>query len=127
VPEPAYQPAQAPKGQEYGQAGQQLASQGIQPMAASPLASPGRPRVSPGQQGDSGGVLPGDIPGLTDPTANPDEPITAGLASGPGPGPSALNTAAFGPEELSILRGILLKYPNDDLRRQLEWTESNLA
>lgn len=128
MPEPAYQPAQAPKGQEYGQAGQQLAAQGIQPIAKSPLASPGRPRVSAGNDASaSGGVLPGDIPGLTDPTAVPGEPITAGLPSGPGPGLEALNTAAFGPQELSVLRGIFLKYPNDDLRRQIEWTESNLA
>ncbi len=31
----------------------------------------------------------GDV-GLTGPTLNPNEPIQAGLSSGPGPGPSAI-------------------------------------
>jgi hypothetical protein len=31
-----------------------------------------------------------DSPNLTDPTQRPGEPITAGLATGPGPGPEAL-------------------------------------
>lgn len=127
--EAAYQPPTAPKNQEYGQAGQQLAAQNVVPLPKSPVASKGRPRVSAQSAGaeQTGGLLPGDIPGLTDPTAVPGEPITAGLPSGPGPGLEALNTAAFGPQELSVLRGIFLKYPNDDLRRQIEWTESNLA
>jgi hypothetical protein len=32
-------------------------------------------------------VTPDDSPNLTDPTQYPDEPITAGLSIGPGPGP----------------------------------------
>lgn len=34
------------------------------------------------------GPLPDDIPNLDTPTARPDEPITAGLPIGPGPGPT---------------------------------------
>jgi hypothetical protein len=33
------------------------------------------------------GVTPDDIPGLSDPTQRPNEPITAGLPVGAGPGP----------------------------------------
>jgi hypothetical protein len=33
------------------------------------------------------GPIPEDVPNLFDPTAFPDEPITAGLTQGPGPGP----------------------------------------
>lgn len=33
---------------------------------------------------------PDDSPMLTDPTQRPDEPITAGLSTGPGPGPEVL-------------------------------------
>lgn len=33
-----------------------------------------------------------DAPFLDDPTAEPDQPITAGLPSGPGPGPEALQS-----------------------------------
>ena len=37
------------------------------------------------------GPSPEDSPGLSDPTAFPDEPITAGLPSGAGPGPDRDN------------------------------------
>ncbi len=36
-------------------------------------------------------VYPEDIPNLTDPTARPDEPITAGLPIGAGPGPQNMD------------------------------------
>lgn len=130
MPDVPMQPPTAPKGQDYGTQGQQLASQEAQPLPTSPVASAGRPRVKSGGAGVSGGpagIMPGDIPGLTDPSALPNEPITAGLGIGPGAGREALSTPAFAPEELSILRGVMLKYPNEDLRRQLEWTERNLA
>ena len=35
-------------------------------------------------------IFADDIPNLMDPTARPDEPISAGLSFGPGPGPEAL-------------------------------------
>lgn len=110
----ATQPAQAPKNQEYGKAGAQKAGQSVQPIAGSPKAP-------------LPGMAPGQIPTLSDPSARPDEPVTAGIPSGPGPGPEALKSASFGPQELSVMRGIFLKYPNDDLRRLIEWTEQNLG
>lgn len=126
------QPPSAPKNQEYGQRGAQLASQRNQPIAASPLVGSatgkaGRPRTTQPGQDAGGGLQPGQIPSLADPTARPNEPLTAGLPLGQGPGPEALTAASFGPEELSVLRGIMLQYPNDDIRRQLEWTERNLG
>lgn len=42
------------------------------------------------------GPLPGELPGLLDPSGRPDEPITAGLGLGAGPGAEALG--AFGPQ-----------------------------
>jgi len=33
-------------------------------------------------------MTPDMVPSLTDPTQRPNEPLTAGLPSGPGPGPS---------------------------------------
>lgn len=118
----ATQAAQAPKGQQYGQAGMQIDSQRAQPIAGSRTSSP-----SPNSGGALPGMAPGEIPGLSDPSAFPEEPLTAGLATGPGPGPEALKSASFGPQELSVMRGIFLRYPNDDLRRLIEWTENNLA
>lgn len=118
----AAQAAQAPKGQEYGKAGEQMDRQGQVPVAASPTVRPSSPASQP-----LTGMAPGEIPTLSDPTAFPDEPLTAGVPSGPGPGVGSLKTASFGPKELSVMRGLFLKYPNDDLRRLIEWTESNLA
>lgn len=124
---PNTQAPAAPKGQEYGEAGTQISNQQIQPIAGAPGGA-GRPRtsVSGGQQ-QMAGMEPGQIPSLSDPSVAPNEPITAGLPMGPGPGPEALNIASFGSEELSVLRGIMLKFPNEDLRRQIQWTEQNLA
>lgn len=121
----ATQAAQAPKGQEYGKAGEQMASQRQIPIAAKPQT--GSSKHLPQQMGQLNGLEPGNIPTLSDPTAFPEEPVTAGLPSGPGPGPSALKSASFGPQELSVMRAVFLKYPNDDLRRLIEWTESNLG
>ena len=116
------QAAQAPAGQQYGQAGSQIASQKVQPIAGS--ATPGG---VPASMGQLPGMGPGEIPTLSDPSAFPDEPLTAGVPSGPGPGPEALNSASYGPKELSVMRALFLKFPNDDLRRLIEWTENNLA
>lgn len=63
------QPAMVASGGEYGSRAEMESIQGGAPMAA----APGTPRP----------------PALTDPTAAPDEPITAGAALGPGMGPQA--------------------------------------
>lgn len=62
-------------------------SQGV--PAAGPAAAPaGRPAVP-----------------LTEPTGNPDEPITTGIPAGPGPGPEILgNPAAVPPAEVARLQ-----------------------
>lgn len=121
----ATQVAQAPKGEEYGEAEAQLQRQQIQPVAGAATPTPSH---SPGpSQPMMTGMGPGEIPSLQDPSAFPEEPLTTGLVSGPGAGPEALRSASFGPQELSVLRAIFLKHPNDDLRRMIEWTESNLA
>lgn len=117
------QAAAAPKGQQYGQAGMQLDSQKVVPIAgrATGKSSP----VS--QQPPMQGLAPGEIPTLSDPSVRPNEPLTAGLPSGPGPGPSSLTTAAYGPQELSVMRALYQKFPNEDIRRLIEWTEANLG
>jgi len=38
---------------------------------------------------------PDDSPNLTDPTTRPSEPVTAGLATGPGAGPEALGVQSY--------------------------------
>jgi hypothetical protein len=114
------QEPEAPRGQPYGVSGQQIARQHIQPIA-------GEPGVDSLGAGQLRGVMPGDIPSLQDPTAIPDEPIQTGLSTGPGLGPEVMGTADPNLQELSTLKQIFLRYPTEDLRRLIEWTESNLA
>jgi hypothetical protein len=47
--------------------------------------------ASGGQVAPMLNVYPEDIPSLSDPTARPDEPITAGLPIGAGPGPTDMD------------------------------------
>jgi hypothetical protein len=122
------QAPQAPKGQTYGQAGQQMAAQNVVPIAGAPSAPTGPPSTGgPPGNPQLPGMEPGMVPGLADPSAMPMQPVTAGLPSGPGPGLEGLSTASYGPEDLSHLRGIYLQHPSEDLRRIIEHTEQNLA
>lgn len=127
---PDTQAIAVPKGEDYGEANAMADAQRAQPVAgaATGAPSPGT-TIQPSTPTSSPlpGMRPGEIPSLADPSAFPDEPLTAGLPSGPGPGPESLRSAAFGPPELSTMRAIFLKYPNDDLRRLIEWTEQNLG
>lgn len=120
----ATQPAQVPKAKNYGNAKAQMDSQAVQPIAgAATPAGSGQPSPSSPLLG----MEPGNIPTMSDPTAFPNQPITNGLPSGPGAGTSALKSASFGPFELSVMRALYLKHPNEDIRRLIEWTESNLG
>ena len=70
--------------------GKSPAAGGIQaPAGAAPLALP---------------VYPDQTPNLSDPTQRPMEPITAGLPSGPGPGPEALTNFDPRPNETQALK-----------------------
>jgi len=88
------------QGQPYGAAGQQEQAQ-----AAVPASAPASPPVGP--PGGGGGVSPPTVPpggfgAFTRGTERPDEPITAGLRSGPGPGPEALGMHAGNPEDADL-------------------------
>lgn len=110
---------QVPRGQPYGTGAQQERALSVVPLSGK------QPSPSAMQQTQPG-IQPGQIPSLDDPTARPDEPITAGLPIGPGEGPSALGIAPQAPVELRILRQMYARSGNEDVRRLIEWTESNL-
>ena len=100
-------------GQAYGEAGAQLASQSIVPMAgAAPSAAPA-PAPAP--------VMPGSLGPLNRPTERPGEPITAGASFGPGPTPG---TQFVVPREsdpvLNELRGLYQAYPSPELADMLD-------
>lgn len=61
---------------------------------------------------------PEDVPKLDDPTARPDEPVTAGLESGPGAGPEALGRLGPSPAART-LQAAYLAFPTPELARTL--------
>ncbi len=86
---------QAATGQTYGEAGKQIAAQKAVPMASAPTDQPVT-QVAPGSLGD-----------LTGMTQRPEEPISAGAAYGPGPGPEV-----FGPSRMMPQSSVPSDYAN---------------
>lgn len=101
------QPARAVPGQTYGQAGAQLAAQ-----QAIPLPGPGA-SAQAGMQQPPPAVSPGQHGPITAPSNQPSQPITAGLPTGPGPGPEAL--APPPDTTINILRGMYAQNPSPDI------------
>lgn len=112
-------PSNLPASQNYGQGVQQARALSVVPT---PSVRPSQPTSSPRQTQ----LAPGDVPGLSDPTANPNEPVTAGLPIGPGPGPESLAISVPDSPELGIARALFLEYPNPDLRRLIAYLEDTL-
>lgn len=114
MPEPVL-----PKGQEYGERTRMEQAQQAQPVAGSPSS-----QITP----MSGGMPPGSIPSLEDPTALPDDPLQSGLPGGPGAGPEALmGTGGQGPEELALMQALARRYPLQSFMDLIQWTETNMA
>ena len=93
-------PVAAAAGQEYGARKAQEDAQRAMPMAAAP------PPPTPGAAGPPPGPAPGSFGPLTRPTERPNEPMTAGVPMGPGPGPEALQMNQGDPD-LALLRPYL--------------------
>lgn len=87
-------------------------------MNAVPIQPP--KSASPGAA--MAGQAPPPVPPLPfdRPSERPGEPVTAGLESGPGPGPEALG---MGDGPLDELRAIYHQFPSEDLRELLEYWE----
>jgi hypothetical protein len=99
---------QVAKGQTYGEAAKQMASQSAVPMAAAPTDSP--PPIQPGQLG-----------AFTRPTERPTEPVTAGASFGPGPTPTTQFAVPRNNDVvLNELRALYSVYPSDELADMLE-------
>lgn len=98
----------AAPGQTYGEAGRQMASQSAVPVAAPPTAAPARPA----------GPAPGSFGAFDRPTEAPNEPLTAGVDFGPGPGMLQAGITPvpnFGNSVLQELITLYKLFPNDDL------------
>lgn len=104
------QPVRTVASKEYGKRTRQEQAQSVMPL----------PDVT-------GIPKPGSVPSLTAPTSRPDEPVTAGLPIGAGPGPSRLSVpAAAGSQALFDLRAVAAQYPEyEGLFRLIAWAEAN--
>jgi hypothetical protein len=98
-------------GQTYGEGAAQMRAQQAVPMASAPTDTAPAPQPS--------APMPGSLGPIDRPTERPDEPITAGINMGPGPGSEALEPAlpsSFQPGSREMLadqvRYIYSKYPN---------------
>lgn len=105
-------PITAAPGQPYGQAGQQIAAQRVQPMGSQPIAgAPSPPAGAPDiaslmqQHAANTGITPGQH--MQAPTARPNEPVTHGLPMGPGAGPEALTGVGAAAREGTVDQGTL--------------------
>lgn len=104
-------------------------------VAAVPTAGPSVPPVAPAAAPapvDNQAALAAaqnyqmDGPQLTDPSANPHEPITAGLPTGPGPGPEILGLPSDAASTAALLRTMYVNVPeahNSDFLRLVELAE----
>lgn len=109
-------PLNAPEGLPYGERQQLLAAQRAVPMAPAPTT---RAATAPGPVPSTAGPgVPTPVPGAAGaflrPTERPHEPVTAGMALGPGPGPEALGplTRPGGGSSVSGLLQSLAGSPN---------------
>jgi hypothetical protein len=85
-------------------------------MVTGPTAAPAGPATPPGPPPTTPQPTsyPEDSPMLSDPTNRPDEPITAGLPTGPGPGPADATAGDW----------TALKAKLPDLKAAAEWPDT---
>lgn len=95
-------PVETVPGQEYGKQAEQQRAQAMVPMGQQPQLQP-RSLPTP----------------LTAPSARPNEPVQAGLPSGPGPGPEALGAMNGAELTRATLQALIRRYPSPTLERML--------
>lgn len=110
------QPIRVPNGLPYGQGVQLHNAQKAMPVGAPPQGAPPSAGASNPQtiQAATGWTPP--THNLTGPTQRPQEPVTTGIASGPGGGPEALpsNNQPQAPDPLVTGLAVLNTIPNPD-------------
>lgn len=114
---------------QYGERAAAEAAQRALPMAGRPTvpppiavgASPATSNSGAPALGSSG-PQPGQLTPLSAPTQRPNEPLTAGLAFGPGAGPEANPFGAVGSSDDAVLalRAAYNAYPSEELRAILQ-------
>ena len=103
----------APGGQ-YGSREQLAAAQHAIPLPNNVAVPQAAPAPTPPAAGPP--ALPGQSE-FAGPSQRPGEPVTAGLPTGPGPGPEVLGPSNAPDTIGAQLRAVFAQYPNDDLLR----------
>lgn len=90
---------------------------------STPATGPALPQLGQANPPRIAGPVVGadEIPNLTDPTQRPDEPVTAGIDMGPGPGSNALGPMPPSPSDPTrmIVQALMDISPSPDLARIL--------
>lgn len=120
---PKTQPIRVAPAGTYGEATQQANAQRSLPLPG-PGAGIPAPAAGPGTGAPQApqSPLPGQLGPLTAPTQNPTQPLTAGLPTGPGPGPEALQPAGT-LTPIDEVRAIFAAHPSDDMRKLLAYLD----
>ncbi|MFP4512072.1 MAG: hypothetical protein ACLFRV_03890 [Acidimicrobiales bacterium] len=112
-------------GARQGQPGQSYSNRtdmNTQPVRTGPSTGYGQRTMSEGVQQQVPLPAAAPPPPFGAPTGHPGEPVTAGMARGPGPGPGNATTAD---DPIEILHAVYQRHPNEGLRRYLAELESN--
>lgn len=107
-------PKVAPSGQ-YGEGARLQAAQSAVPMGA-----PNAPTAESPQSRPMPGMAAGAAGDYLRPTERPDQPLTAGIPSGPGVGPSPAAPLRPGEDVLPQLQAYYAAYPSEGLREMIE-------
>lgn len=115
------QPVMAASGQAYGERQAQVSAQQAIPL-------PGPPPVSASVPPRPQAPTPGTLGLFNRATERPDEPLTAGMDMGPGPGREVLPMSPVLTQDdmlLAQLRGLYAAFPSEDLAGLIEYAERN--
>lgn len=120
----ATQPVRTPTGMPYGTAQALTEAQRAVPLPQQTSSGAGAAPFPPAAP------APGAFGPLDAPTNRPDEPLTAGMRGGPGPGPEAIvRPMGLSPQDQLVaqLRGLYAAYPNRDVLMLLDAAERQAA
>ena len=114
------QPVQTPKNQPYGDRKKSEQAQQAVPLPNAAGQNNLMQRALQAAQADPRGAQAG---AFAAPTAKPDEPLTAGVPIGPGPGANPLAPLAID-EPLEVLRGLFQASHLEEIRELIDMAEA---
>lgn len=112
------QAVKAPSGRPHGERKRLEDAQRAVPLPKAPAGVDPRQAAVEAARGFNPEVTP-----LGAPTQDPNEPLTAGMAIGRGPGPEVLDVVPVGDDVGVVVRAMYRDFPNEDLLRLINELE----